>query len=219
MQNNLTFTNGTDLRIGTIYGIGKNYSKHAREMGGEVPKDPVVFIKPAASYVEDGGKIIIPDISKSVHHEVELVVVISKECVNVKSEDAHEYIAGYAVGIDATLRDVQSKAKAAGLPWATAKGFVTSAPISKVVPAEAIGTKEPLFSLLLSINGELRQKGNTADMERSVGKLIEYLSEIFTLQSGDCIFTGTPEGVGQLNKGDNVRAELVDQVSLEIIIE
>ncbi len=211
-----TFTDGKKLAIGTIYCIGQNYEKHAKEMGGDVPKDPVVFIKPPAAFIPDGSAIILPDFSNNVHHEVELVVVIGKDCQSVNQSEAREYIAGYAVGIDVTLRDVQKSAKEKGKPWAVAKGFVTSAPISTIIPADEFGEDIPYFDLNLKVNGELRQSGNTQDMARPVGLLIEYLSKVFTLRKGDCIFTGTPEGVGKIQSGDKIKAELSDKVSLSI---
>jgi len=212
----LKFKNGKELEVRTMYCIGQNYAKHAAEMGGKVSSDPIIFIKPPAAYIENGGKILLPDISNNVHHEVELVVVIGKNCININEKDAVNYIAGYAVGIDATLRDLQKKAKENGHPWAVAKGFYSSAPISDIIPAEEFAGKIPFFELELKVNGELKQKSSTENMERTVGKLIEYLSRIFTLEPGDCIFTGTPEGVGQIVKGDKLFAELKGFVTLSV---
>ncbi|MFH1050279.1 MAG: fumarylacetoacetate hydrolase family protein [bacterium] len=210
------FKNGKELEVRTMYCIGQNYAKHAAEMGGQVTSDPIIFIKPSVAYIENNGKIILPDISDNVHHEVELIVVIGKNCNNINEKEAVNFIAGYGVGIDATLRDLQKKAKENGHPWSVAKGFYTSAPISELVPAEEFGDKIPYFELSLKVNGELKQKSSTEYMERSVGKLIEYLSKIFTLEAGDCIFTGTPEGVGQIVKGDKLFAELKGYVSLSV---
>ncbi len=218
MYPKINFTNGDTLDIGTMYCIGKNYAKHAAEMGGTVPKDPVVFLKPPAAFVEDGGTIYIPAISTNVHHEVELVVAISEDCIDVEEAEAGKYIAGYAVGIDVTLRDIQQNAKDNGKPWATAKGFRSSAPISKFIPAEEIG-KNNLFDLEIRVNDKLRQKGKTKDMERSVEKLISYLSKIFTLRKGDLIFTGTPEGVSQISSGDCINASLVGYVDLKVNVK
>ena len=216
MSFQLEFTDGNKLEIGTIYGIGSNYSKHATEMGGTVPTDPVIFLKPRAAYISNGGTVLLPNISQEIHHEAELVVVISKTCVNISKEEAHNYIAGYAAGIDFTLRDLQAKAKKAGHPWAVAKGFYTSAPISKVIPANSIQDINPFFYFELTVNGVVKQSGTTKDMERPVGLLIEYLSHIFTLHAGDCIFTGTCEGVGPVKSGDKVRCELKNYTSIEV---
>lgn len=210
------FKNGKELEVKTMFCVGQNYAKHAAEMGGQVTTDPIIFIKPPQAYIENGGKIILPDMSKNIHHEVELVVVIGKECKNISEGDAAKYIAGYAVGIDVTMRDIQKQSKDKGLPWAVAKGFYSSAPISEIVPAENFGDKIPFFDLSLKVNNQLRQKSSTKFMERSVAKLIEYLSRVFTLEAGDCIFTGTPEGVGQIVKGDILIAELNGYVSLSV---
>lgn len=204
----LQFTTGETMPLGTMYCIGKNYAAHAREMGGEVPSDPLVFLKPPAAYRQTGGVVNIPSFSHNLHHEVELVVVIGEDCAHIARTDASRVIAGYAVGLDMTLRDVQAKAKERGEPWAVAKGFVTSAPLSVVLPAHRVADSEPIFDIELSVNGTVRQTGSTRQMERNVGELIEYLSAVFTLRRGDCIFTGTPEGVGQVVSGDRLHAIL-----------
>ena len=211
------FSDGTTMPVGTMYCIGKNYAAHAREMGGEVPSSPVVFLKPPAAYLPDGGVVRIPPFSQLVHHEVEMVVVIGEDCVSVPREEAHRCIAGYGIGLDMTLRDVQTEAKKKGEPWAVAKGFVTSAPISAITPAAQFDGI-PDFDLTLSVNGQLRQSGSTRSMERPVDTLIEYLSAVFTLRRGDCIFTGTPEGVGAVKSGDVLRAKLSGGASLEVTI-
>ena len=218
MSREFKFKKGERLSVGTMYGIGKNYAKHAVEMGGEVPKEPIIFIKPPVCYVENGESITLPAMSENVHHEVELVVVIGKRCENISQENAREYIAGYAVGLDLTMRDIQNQAKDKGQPWAVAKGFYRSAPISEVIPADEFGDDIPFFDLKLDVNGETRQSSNTKYMERTVATLVEYLSKVFTLEPGDCIFTGTPEGVGKIVSGDKLKAELVNFATLEIEI-
>ncbi len=216
----LVFTNGKTLPVGTMYGIGQNYDKHAREMGSSLQRgEKIIFIKPSSSYVPDGGTLILPKISSEVHHEVELVVVIGRECKNINKEDAWDCIAGFGVGIDATLRDLQKYAKEKGLPWAIAKGFRTSAPISKIVPVENFERNKNDFEFELMINGETRQIGNSIDMIYSVGELIEFLSSIYDLQPGDIIFSGTPEGVGKLKDGDKLYANLKGFVDLKITTE
>jgi 2-keto-4-pentenoate hydratase/2-oxohepta-3-ene-1,7-dioic acid hydratase in catechol pathway len=213
----LDFTNGSKLPLGVMYGIGQNYDKHAREMGSVLPRgEKIMFIKPTACYVPDGGSIFLPDYSNEVHHEVELVVVLGKDAVNITKEEAWDYIAGIGIGIDATLRDIQKQAKEKGLPWAIAKGFHTSGPISKIVPITEISKNKNDFEFELKINGEVRQKGNSLDMIYSIEELIEFLSRIFTLRKGDVIFTGTPEGVGKLNRGDLLEAELFGFTKLNI---
>lgn len=213
----LIFTDGSTMETGTFYCIGQNYAKHAKEMGSAVSPDPTVFIKPPAALVNDGERVSLPEISDNVHHEVELVVVIGRDCENVPAEDALNVIAGYAVGIDLTMRDLQNKAKSEGKPWAICKGFKNSAPLSKIIPATMF-EDIPHFLLQLSVNGILKQSGSTSEMERSVGNLVSFISEIFTLRAGDAIFTGTPEGVGQVFSGDKITARLNDLVELNITI-
>jgi acylpyruvate hydrolase len=219
MRKELEFTNGKKLEIGTIYCLGSNYSKHIKEMGNIVSADPVIFLKPGNAYIKDGESIIPPRFSENVHHEVELVVVIGKDCRKVEEKDALDYVAGYAVGIDATLRDIQNKAKNNGQPWAVAKGFYTSAPISKVIEIEKFGTENVFFDLELKVNGEIKQSSNTKEMERNVAQIISYLSKVFYLEPGDCIFTGTPEGVGRIVPGDSLYASLGGLVELKVIVE
>lgn len=198
---------GSRLPIGKMLCLGKNYALHAKEMGGEVPSEPVIFTKPRTAFIPDGGTIHIPEISNELHHELELVVVIGKEMRNVSPEEGMEGVLGYAVGLDMTLRDVQSRAKKRGEPWAVAKGFDTSAPISEVVLKESIPDPHNLM-MSLTVNGELRQRGETKDMIFTIPTTISYLSKIFTLEPGDCIFTGTPEGVAQVVSGDRLVAEI-----------
>lgn len=219
MKKFLEFLDGDKIELANIYCVASNYSKHAEEMGTRIPEDPVIFLKPTSAYIPDGGKILLPPFSNNVHHEVELVVVIGKDGFNIKKENAIEYIAGYAVGIDVTLRDVQAKAKLEGKPWGIAKGFYTSAPISKIVKSKQFNGQIPNFEFLLKVNGEIRQKSNTKFMERPVESLVEFISKIFSLNTGDCIFTGTPEGVGQINPGDKIYAELCGYTSLSCFVE
>lgn len=205
MQRDLVFTNGKSIPAGTFYCVGRNYAAHAREMNSAPPESPMIFIKPTSAYIPAGESIIIPSISEEVHHEIEMVAVISQECYMVSPDEAASYIGGYAVGIDVTLRDVQAKAKAEGAPWAISKGFYTSAPVSEFIPAEGL-PGNPVFDLELRVNGTCRQKGTTADMLFSTSEIISYLSGIFYLNPGDCIFTGTPEGVGRILPGDKLTA-------------
>lgn len=213
-------TDGTILPVGTMYCIGKNYANHAREMGGTVPSEPVVFIKPPSAYLPDGGKVVCPPFSHNLHHEVELVLIIGQDCSFVPKAEAVNVIAGYAIGLDMTLRDVQQKAKERGDPWSVAKAFVTSAPISTILPASRVDNKNgfPHFDIQLHVNDTLRQFGNTAQMERQPDELIAYLSSVFALRRGDCIFTGTPEGVHSVSSGDVLRAELNGDFAETIVL-
>jgi len=204
----LTFTDQSTLPLGTIYCIGRNYAAHAKEMSAELSSTPVVFIKPPSALVANGGVVRFPDYSQDLHHEVELVVAIAQDCANIASNAANTIIAGYGVGLDMTLRDLQSQAKSKGEPWAVAKGFATSAPLSPFVPRRLFTESSPAFELQLSVDGVVKQRGDSKAMQRSTAQLIEYLAHVFTLRRGDCIFTGTPEGVGPVKRGEQLRAEL-----------
>jgi len=219
MKKMLKFTDGSEIPVGMMFCVGSNYSKHAKEMGGTVPSEPVIFLKPPKAYIQNGETIKLPDFSELVHHEVELVVVIAHDCENVTKDNASDFIAGYGVGIDVTLRDIQNQAKKDGKPWAVSKGFVTSAPISVILPSSMFKGINPEFTLNLKVNGALRQQTNTSEMERSISDLVEYLSKVFTLQTGDVIFTGTPEGVGQIHSGDIIEAELVGLTGIKVYVE
>lgn len=208
---------GERISVGKMLCLGKNYERHAREMGGEVPAEPVVFMKPATALVRDGGKILLPSISADVHHEVELVVVIGELARDVSPAKAMHHVFGYAVGLDMTLRDVQARAKKRGEPWAVAKGFDTSAPISNVVPKARI-TDPNNLSLSLRVNGVFTQHGSTSDMVMKIPEIVSYLSSIFTLERGDCIFTGTPEGVAPVAAGDTLVAALDGIVEMTVTV-
>ena len=205
----------TTLAAGKMLCLGKNYEKHAREMGGDVPPDPVVFMKPASALLGGGGTVLIPALSNDCHHEVELVVVIGQTARNVSEEEAMKHVLGYAVGLDMTLRDIQARSKQRGEPWTIAKGFDTSAPVSEVLLADRVADPHAL-RLSLRVNGELRQQGSTGDMILKIPYIISYLSSIFTLERGDLVFTGTPEGVGPVVDGDRLVAEIDALVSLEV---
>jgi 5-carboxymethyl-2-hydroxymuconate isomerase len=194
--------------IGKIVCLARNYAEHARELGNETPAAPVLFMKPASSVVGDGETVQIPAYSQECHYEVELAVLIGSRARNVTAESAMEYIAGYGVAIDMTLRDVQNQLKAKGLPWEIAKGFDTSCPLSDFVPAAAVADPHAL-NLKLAVNGELRQDGSSADMIHRLPQIVAYISCIFTLEPGDVILTGTPAGVGPVRPGDVMDAEIV----------
>lgn len=209
---------GQEFTIGKIVCIGRNYAEHARELGNEVPSEPVLFIKPATSVIVDGGTVKIPGYSQDCHYEVELALLIGKTARAVTSDQAMEYLVGYGVAIDMTLRDVQARLKAKGLPWEIAKGFDSSCPLSDFVPAETVSDPHNL-NLRLSVNGEIRQNGNSADMIWRVPQLIAHVSGIFTLEPGDVILTGTPAGVGQVRPGEAMDAEIPTVGSLRIHVQ
>jgi len=194
--------------IGKIVCLARNYAEHAKELGNETPAAPVLFMKPASSVIGDGEAVRIPSYSQECHYEVELALLIGKECRAVSAESAMEYVAGYGVAIDMTLRDVQNQLKAKGLPWEIAKGFDTSCPLSDFVPAGSVPDPHAL-TLKLAVNGEAHQDGNSADMIHRVPQIVAYISGIFTLEPGDVILTGTPAGVGPVRPGDIMNAEIV----------
>ncbi len=200
--------------INTIFCIGRNYAEHAKELNNPIPSRPVVFTKPLSSITFDGGEIIIPsEHTKDVHHEAEMVVAIGKYGKFIKPEDAMDYISGYGIGVDVTARDVQSDLKSKSQPWDLAKGLDTFAPIGNFVEPEQVPNPDDL-TVKLSVNGEVRQSGNTADMMFKLPYLISFLSTWFSLNEGDLIFTGTPSGVGKLQHGDHVVASLGGNLSI-----
>ncbi len=197
------------IGVGKIVCIGQNYAAHIKEMKAEVPSVPVFFLKPSTALVPDRGEVVLPSISHDVHHEVELTVLIGKDCKNVPRSSALDHVAGYGVGLDMTLRDVQNDAKKKGLPWTLAKGFDTSAPVSEFISSKQIADPGTL-TLLLNVKGAKRQHSGTNDLIFAVDSLIEFISRFVTLESGDIIFTGTPQGVSQVRPGDTLEAFLSD---------
>jgi acylpyruvate hydrolase len=209
---------GQEFSIGKIICLARNYAEHARELGNETPVAPVLFMKPASSVIGDGGTVRIPSYSQECHYEVELAVLIGRQCRAVSTEDAMEYVAGYGTAIDMTLRDVQNVLKAKGLPWEIAKGFDTACPLSDFVPAAFIADPHNL-NLTLSVNGEKRQDGCSSDMINRIPRIITHISSIFTLEPGDVILTGTPAGVGQVLAGDVMNAEIQGVAQLTIRVQ
>ena len=201
--------------IGKILCIGRNYVDHIKELGNEAPSAPVVFMKPATAVIGDGEQVVIPAYSDECHYEAELAVLIGTEGKHIAEADALSHIAGYAVAIDMTLRDVQDGLKKKGLPWEIAKGFDTSCPLSDFVPADTVADPQNLTIRLL-LNGQERQNGSTGLMINSVAKIISHLSGIFTLEEGDIILTGTPAGVGRVVAGDRMEASIAGVGSISV---
>lgn len=198
-----------------IYCVGRNFAEHAREMGVEAPKgNPVFFMKPADAVIQSSA-IPYPGATDDLHHEVELVVALGT-CIPepLTLANAENAIFGYAVGLDLTRRDLQAIAKEKRLPWDTAKGFDASAPVSALVEC-AQANISPETLLRLHVNGEVRQQAILADMIFSVPEILLALSKLYTLQSGDLIFMGTPSGVAALHRGDALHAELAGIVAFE----
>jgi acylpyruvate hydrolase len=202
-----------------IFAIGRNYAEHIKELNNERPDEPVIFTKPDTALLRNNATFYYPDFSKDIHHEVELVLRISKEGKNIQDKYAGKYYDAIGVGIDFTARDLQQKAKEKGLPWDIAKGFNGSAPVSdKFIPVSDFkDLKDINFSL--SINGEVRQQGNTGLMLFNFDYIISYLSRFFTLRTGDLIFTGTPKGVGPVKVGDTLVSYIENEKLLEFDIK
>ena len=205
------------ILVEKIFCIGRNYAAHAAEMSSEVESHPVVFLKPTTALMQNGGMIEPPAFAKELHHEVEMVVLIGKGGKNITKAHAYDHVAGYAVGLDMTLRDVQAEAMKKGLPWTVAKGFDTSAPISAAIDKSNIANPHDL-EITLRVNGKVRQHSNTRFMLFRIDTIISYLSTIFTLERGDLIFTGTPDGVSAVVPGDVLDAELQSVGAIQVSV-
>ncbi|NUM81165.1 fumarylacetoacetate hydrolase family protein [bacterium] len=207
--------------VSKILCVGANYPDHIAEMNPgkplELPAEPVIFMKPPSAIIHDGDSIIIPKISNDVHHEVELIAVIGRDGKHIPENEAADYILGYGVGLDMTLRDIQSEAKKKGRPWTIAKGFDTSAAVSAIIPRDQFGDPHSK-ELRLFVNDVLKQTGKTETMIFKIGKIIADMSQVFTLKRGDIIYTGTPHGVGPVKKGDRLRATIGRDVELNVTV-
>ncbi len=200
-----------------IYCVGRNYAAHAREMGHDPEREPPFFFSKPPDAVTVGSGVAYPPRTADLHHEVELVVAIGLAGRDIEVTEALNHVFGYAVGVDLTRRDLQAAAKRQGRPWDTAKGFDESAPVSPIVPAWDIG--HPAGGAIeLSVDGELRQSGDLADMIWSVPEVIAELSSYFALRPGDLVFTGTPEGVAALRPGSRVSCRIEGVAELEFRI-
>jgi len=199
--------------------IGRNYAKHAKELGNSVPKEPVYFMKPDSALLPKKAPFFYPNFTKDLHYEVELVIKICKLGKNISPKFASTYYKEIGLGIDFTARDIQLECKANGLPWEKAKAFDYSAPLSRdfINKNEFSNLNDIHFSL--EKNGEIVQKGNTEDMLFDFDNLICYLSQFLTLKIGDLIFTGTPAGVGPVQIGDKLIGYIEDRKMLELNIK
>ncbi|MEW6061354.1 MAG: fumarylacetoacetate hydrolase family protein [Bacteroidota bacterium] len=202
------------IPINTIFCVGQNYAEHAKEMGSAVAETPVIFLKPSNAVIESGTPILLPAMSTNVHHEVELTILIGKGGRNIPKSEAMKHVAGYGVGLDMTMRDVQLAAKKSGTPWSVAKGFYTSAPLSSFIEASQISDPYQL-EILLKVNGIERQRTSTSNMNFKVDELIVFLSSVFSLEEGDIIYTGTPEGVAPVVTGDVLEAEIPGMIKIQ----
>jgi fumarylpyruvate hydrolase len=196
--------------------VGRNYAAHRREMGGDDRDPPFFFAKPADAIVPPGADVAYPPKTANLHHEIELVVALKAGGKDVPADRALDLIFGYAVGVDMTRRDLQNAAKDKGQPWDASKGFDQSAPISAIRPWTGA---PPQGRITLSVNGQVRQDAVVADMLWATAEIVSEASKLWTLAAGDLIYTGTPEGVGPLVRGDTVTGEVegVGQLNFKIV--
>ena len=190
--------------------IGRNYVNHAKEMNSPIPDVPMFFMKPDSALLRPGTPFFYPHFSNDIHYECELVVKIDRVGKNIAEKFAHKYYSEIGLGIDFTARDLQEKCKQKGHPWEIAKSFESSAPISnEFIPKEELDLGKLEFSLRK--NGDLVQSGNSKDMLFKIDELISYISQFMTLKKGDLLYTGTPEGVGPIAIGDELKGYIGDR--------
>jgi fumarylpyruvate hydrolase len=204
-----------------IYCVGRNYAEHAKEMGFTGREPPYFFMKPADAVLPvaagETGRMPYPTLTANLHHEIELVVAIGKGGAGIKAQDALQHIWGYAVGLDMTRRDLQNDMKKQGRPWCIGKGFEASAPIGPITPVAQAGDVEKA-AIWLQVNGTDRQRSNVDQLIWNIAETIEHLSAAWTLQPGDLIFTGTPEGVGAVVRGDVLEGGIDGLGSLRVAL-
>jgi 2-keto-4-pentenoate hydratase/2-oxohepta-3-ene-1,7-dioic acid hydratase in catechol pathway len=198
--------------------IGRNYAEHAKEMRSEVPSEPVFFMKPDTALIKDNEAFYYPEFTKDLHHEVEIVLKISKAGKHIEEKFAHKYYEEIGIGIDFTARDVQAKCKEKGLPWEKAKAFDGSAPVGKFISKSKFADLSNI-NFHLDVNGTLCQQGNTKDLLFSFDKVIAYVSQFVTLKTGDLIYTGTPEGVAAVKVGDKLSCFIEGEKLLEFDVK
>lgn len=198
--------------------IGRNYANHAKELSNAIPTEPVFFLKPETAILAKRTPFIYPSFSNDVHHEVEIVVRINRLGKHIEKQFAHKYYNEIGVGVDFTARDVQQQLKEKGLPWEKAKAFDGSAPVSQFIPLHKFSDIQNI-NFSLSVNGKQRQHGNTSSMLFSVDEIIAYVSQFITLKIGDLIFTGTPQGVGPVNRDDTVECFIEDEPMLRFNVK
>lgn len=206
-----------DLPLGKVVCIGQNYQDHIAEMQSKTAAEALFFIKPTTALVPLTPGFSIPTTQGAVHNELEIAVLIAKPLKQASFAEVNEAIWGYGLALDLTLREVQAKLKQLGRPWEIAKGFDGACPLSGFVSKQAVQHPQQLdFSL--TVNGELRQQGNSANMIRGISQLISEMSQHFTLLPGDVVLTGTPAGVGPLEAGDTLQLQLADFFSITTLV-
>lgn len=202
-----------DLPVGKAVCVGRNYAAHARELGNEVPEEPLLFMKPASAMVGMEEPLRLPDGPGEIHHEVEMAVLIGEPMKDVDAEAARHGIRAYGLALDLTLRELQTQLKEKGHPWEKAKCFDGALPLSGFVDARGISVRQNL-TVAMDVNGERRQHGHTGQMLVPTFELISYISRWFTLAPGDLVLTGTPPGVAALASGDQLRLHLGNVLSV-----
>ncbi|MDC0467622.1 fumarylacetoacetate hydrolase family protein [Bacteroidia bacterium] len=196
--------------------IGRNYVAHVKELGNEIPKEPVLFMKPDSAIFRQRDAFYIPDWTNEVHYEAEIVIKINRLGKNIEEKFAPKYYSQFTLGIDFTARDVQKNLKALGLPWEKSKAFDQSAVLGEYLNVNDYSLDNLNFEL--KINGRVVQSGNTKSMIYTIPQIINHCSEFFTLKIGDLIFTGTPEGVGKVNAGDELEGFIEGKKILHVKI-
>ncbi|WP_375740998.1 fumarylacetoacetate hydrolase family protein [Pseudomonas boanensis] len=211
------YVDGTPIHysLGKVVCVGRNYAEHAKELNNPVPTEPLLFIKPGSCVVPLAGGFSIPEDRGAVHYEAEIAVLIGKPLSRrPDAEEVRDAISGFAPALDLTLRDVQAKLKERGLPWEISKSFDGACVLAPFIPGDAMEDLGDI-GIRLSINGQVRQDGNSRDMLNPILPLIQHMAGHFSLQPGDVILTGTPVGVGPLEKGDTLVLELVGHTAFE----
>jgi fumarylpyruvate hydrolase len=212
---------GTEDRfpVRRIYCVGRNYAEHAREMGYDPDQEPPFFFqKPADAIVPEGGEFPYPTLSNNVHYEMELVVTLGKGGSDIPVDQALDHVFGYAVGLDMTRRDLQNEAKKMGRPWEAGKAFEHSAPCSRIYPVSQVGHPNS-GAIWFKVNGDMRQSADLSHLIWDIPHIISYLSNLFTLEPGDLIYTGTPAGVGPIKPGDVMHGgvENVGEIKIKVV--
>lgn len=203
-----------DWPLGKVVCVGRNYADHAKELNNPIPVVPLLFIKPASSVVSMEQPFFVPRDLGDVHFETEMSILIGETLTHADTDAASKAIAGVGLALDLTLRDLQSELKKAGQPWEKAKSFDGACPLSSFVAADQVADLQNV-QIRLTVNGEVRQDGNSALMLNPVLELISYISRFFTLNPGDVVITGTPAGVGAVRPGDQLKVELVDLLTVD----
>jgi acylpyruvate hydrolase len=198
--------------------IGRNYVDHAKELNNPIPTEPVFFLKPDTALLPKNNPFVYPSFSKNIQHEVEVVIKICRLGKHIEERFAHKYYNEIGIGVDFTARDLQQECKEKGLPWERAKAFDGSAPTSKFVKIDQFENINNI-NFSITINGEVKQQGNTKDMLFNFDQIIAYISKFFTLKIGDIIYTGTPAGVGPIQIDDKIQCFIEDQKMLSFNVK